>query len=197
MDTSNTVYTIGHSSVSLEQFLSLLKAAAIEAIADVRSSPYSRRNPQFNRESLKAALNLEGIAYSWLGDELGGRPKRPQYFCEGVADYRKMRTDAWFEQGLARIDNGLKSYRIALMCAERNPLECHRCLLVGRALHNRGKPVIHLLHDGSRIAQTDVESELLRFAAVEGDDLFASIEERLDAAYWAQNRRNAFSPPSS
>lgn len=81
MEARQTVYTIGHSSMALEQFLSLLKAADIGAVADIRSSPYSRRNPQFNREPLKAALKAEGIAYSWLGDELGGRPKGPQYYC--------------------------------------------------------------------------------------------------------------------
>lgn len=195
MDDARTIYSIGHSNLSFDTFLARLQDAGIEAIADVRSSPWSRFNPQFNRETLKASLNAAGIAYSHI-EELGGRPKERQYYCEGVADYRKMRTAPAFEAGLARLDAGSQRYRIATLCSEQNPLECHRCLLVGRALHDAGRPVVHLLHGGSSMTQAMVEERLLEFAGKEGADLFAPREERIEAAYWVQNRRNAFVAPS-
>jgi uncharacterized protein (DUF488 family) len=197
METPSTIYSIGHSNLSLETFLALLRDAGIEAIADVRSSPWSRFNPQFNRETLKAALKAEGIAYSHLGQELGGRPKEPRFYCDGVADYRKMRRAPAFDAGLARLDAGARRYRLAILCSEQNPLECHRCLLVGRALAEAGRPVVHLLHDGTSMTQADVEAHLLALAGKEGEDLFASRAERLEAAYWAQNRTNAFPDPSA
>jgi uncharacterized protein (DUF488 family) len=196
MDSPDTIYSIGHSNLSFDAFLALLQDAGIEAIADVRSAPYSRFNPQFNRETLKASLKAAGIAYSHLGEELGGRPKERQYYCEGVADYRKMRTAPAFGAGLARLDAGSQSYRIAIMCSEREPLECHRCLLVGRALHESGRPVIHILHDGSSMTQADVEDRLLALAGKNGGDLFAPRQERLEQAYWAQNRKHAFAETS-
>ena len=197
MDRSDAIYTIGHSNLGFDAFLALLRKAGIEAIADVRSSPWSRFNPQFNRETLKASLKASGIAYSHLGEELGGRPKELQYFCEGVADYRKMRQAPIFDQGLQRLYAGAKNFRIAVMCSEQNPLECHRCLLVGRALHQSGRPIVHLLHDGASMSQADVEERLLALAGKDGGDLFAPLNERIDAAYWAQNRKNAFAAPNS
>jgi uncharacterized protein (DUF488 family) len=192
----DTIYTIGHSNLGFEAFAALLRNAGIQAIADVRSSPWSRFNPQFNRETLKADLKMAGIAYSHLGDELGGRPKEPQYFCDGIADYRRMQTAPAFDAGLGRLFTGAETFRIAIMCSEQNPLECHRCLLVGRALHRSGRPVVHLLHDGGSMTQEDVEEKLLTLAGKDGADLFAPLAERIDQAYWAQNRRNAFVAPS-
>ena len=196
MDAPGTIWTIGHSNLGIDRFVGLLKAAEIEAAADVRSSPWSRHNPQFNREPLKDSLKAAGIAYAWLGQELGGRPGEPRYYCEGVADYRLMRQAPSFSVGLDRLTNGMNSYRIALICAEKHPLHCHRCLLVGRALHESGRPVVHLLHNGGTMTQADVEEELLVLVGKDGADLFAPREERVDAAYWAQNRKNAFADPT-
>lgn len=196
MDEPNTIYTIGHSNLGFEAFLSLLRQAGIEAVADVRSSPWSRFNPQFNRETLKASLKAAGIAYAHLGEELGGRPKEQRFYCDGVADYRRMRQAPAFETGLERLKKGTRTYRLAIMCSEQNPLECHRCLLVGRALHEASRLVVHLLHDGRSMTQAAVEDELLALADKGDADLFAPLEDRIDAAYWAQNRRNAFTAPS-
>lgn len=194
MHIAGTIYSIGHSNLSFEQFAALLTRAGIEAVADVRSSPWSRHNPQFNRDTLKAGLKSIGIAYSHIC-ELGGRPTGSGFYCEGIADYRKMAAAPAFGEGLQRLYAGMTDYRIAIMCAEQNPLECHRCLLVGRALHASGRTPVHLLHDGSSKTQADIESELLALAGKEADDLFAPIAERIEAAYWAQNRKNAFVEP--
>jgi uncharacterized protein (DUF488 family) len=191
-----TIYSIGHSNLSFDAFLLRLQVAGIEAVADVRSSPWSRFNPQFNRETLKASLKAAGIAYSHI-EELGGRPKEQRYYCEGVADYRRMRAAPAFETGLARLDAGARQYRIAVMCSEQNPLECHRCLLVGRAMHEKGRPVVHLLHGGLSMTQAEIEDRLLELAGKVGADLFAPREERIEEAYWTQNRRNAFAEPGS
>jgi uncharacterized protein (DUF488 family) len=191
----DTIFSIGHSNLTTEAFLALLKDAGIDAIADVRSMPWSRFNPQFNRETLKSSLKAAGIAYSYLGDALGGRPSEPRFFCEGVADYRKMAKADAFAEGLQRLKTGSRKYRIAILCAEQNPIGCHRCLLVGRALHSSRQKIVHLLHDGTALTQDDIEERLLAMAGVADNDLFSSAKDRLDDAYWAQNRKAAFADP--
>jgi uncharacterized protein (DUF488 family) len=116
------VFTIGHSTLSYEKFLELLRVASVTAVADVRTAPYSRHFPHFNRDALRSELRLDNIAYVFLGDELGGRPKDKQFFCEGVADYEKMALTASFAKGLRRVIDGAKKYRIAMMCSEHDPL---------------------------------------------------------------------------
>jgi uncharacterized protein (DUF488 family) len=190
------IYTIGHSNLPIVSFLDLLKEAGIEAIADVRSVPWSRFNPQFNKDTLKEQLRASAIEYSFLGDELGGRPKEYGYYSDGVADYQKMAKAPHLRAGLDRLERGAEKYRIALLCSEQDPLDCHRCLLVGRALHERGHPVHHLRHDGSIQTQAEVEEELLWRAGQDTADLFAPHEQQLDAAYRRQNRRAAYSEAS-
>jgi uncharacterized protein (DUF488 family) len=191
-----TVLTIGHSTHTYEHFLALLRTAGITAIADVRSSPFSRRFPQFNGDALKVRLRGEGIVYSFLGKELGGRPRESQFFRHGVADYEAMASTDEFRRGLDRVLEGAQKYRIALMCSERHPLDCHRCLLVGRALAQRCVAVEHLLPDGAMIPQAEIEERLLQMAASDHEDLFAPREERLDAAYRDRARKVAFAKPA-
>ena len=188
-----TIFTIGHSTLPLEQFLGLLKSAGITAVADVRSSPYSRFTPQFNRESLQASLRDAGIAYAFLGGELGGRPKQRSFYCEGVADYEKMATATEFEDGLQRVLTGVQRHRIALMCSEQDPLDCHRCLLVGRQLARRGLTVEHILPDGQLRQHQQIEGDLLAQANLNEQDLFASADERLATAYRQRAMKVAYS----
>jgi uncharacterized protein (DUF488 family) len=178
-----TVLTIGHSDHSLERFIPLLRTAGVTAVADVRSSPYSRRQPQFNRERLAESLRDDGISYVFLGRELGGRPADPGFFCEGVADYERMAKADEFDRGIDRVVEGARRYRIALMCAEHDPLDCHRCLLVGRALAERGVPIGHILRDGAILPNAEIEERLLRLAHRGADDLFIPRAGRLAAAY--------------
>src|ERR1700720_1713717 len=125
-DTTVEVLTIGHSALPYERFLELLRHYSVTAVADVRTAPYSRHSPQFNKDTLRNELRHDGIAYVFLGQELGGRPKDKQLFCKGVADYEKMARVADFAKGLDRVVEGAKNYRIAMMCSEHDPLECHR-----------------------------------------------------------------------
>lgn len=201
MKPSPTILTIGHSTHSREYFESLLTAQGVTAIADVRSAPFSRWSPQFNRDELKASLGKMGIAYSFLGRELGGRPKDALLYCEGVADYELMARTSIFRDGIDRVLKGTQNYRIALLCSEHDPLDCHRCLLVSRELAKRGSEIQHILSDGSLQDQTAVEKRLRELTGLREDDLFASAEEQLAAAYRYQSSRVAFSeisrPPNA
>jgi uncharacterized protein (DUF488 family) len=190
-----SVLTIGHSTHPYERFLALLRQAGVTAVADVRTAPYSRNFPQFNCDVLKGELRLDGIAYSFLGKELGGRPSGRQFYCDGVADYEKMATTEEFQKGLDRVVKGAKKHRIALMCSEHDPLDCHRCLLVGRALAKRDVAVRHVLSSGQVAMHAQIEDRLLGISGRENDDMFAPREERLAAAYRERARKVAFAEP--
>jgi len=189
------VLTIGHSTLPYERFLELLRRANVTAVADVRTAPYSRQFPQFNREILSNELRADGIAYVFLGKELGGRPSQRQFYCDGVADYERMSGTTEFGKGLERVLDGAKKYRIALMCSERDPLDCHRCLLVGRALAHRGVRVSHILGDGQVVSHAGIEDKLLELSGRSTGDFFAPDSERLAAAYRERARKVAFNEP--
>jgi uncharacterized protein (DUF488 family) len=190
-----TVLTIGHSTHSWERFIALLRDVNVTAVADVRTSPYSRLCPHFNRDALRDELRFDGISYVFLGKELGGRPGERELYCEGVADYEKMAQASEFNKGLDRVIDGTKKYRIALMCSERDPLDCHRCLLVGRALAQRGVRVSHILDNGNVVSQDEIELKLLELSGRSADDFFAPRSERLKAAYRERARKVAFAEP--
>jgi uncharacterized protein (DUF488 family) len=143
------VYTVGHSNHPIERFVELLRGAGITAVADVRSVPQSRRYPQFGRVRLERSLREAGIAYVYLGVELGGRPADPTLLRDGKPDYERMAATPAFGAGLDRIVDGARRYRIAAMCAEREPMECHRFLLVSPHLLERGVAVQHILAGGT------------------------------------------------
>lgn len=189
------VLTIGHSTLPYERFLELLRRANVTAIADVRSAPYSRQFPQFNRETLSNELRADGIAYVFLGKELGGRPSERQFYCDGIADYERMARTVDFARGLERVIEGAKKYRIALMCSERDPLDCHRCLLLGRALAQRGLRLGHILGDGRVVSHSEIEDKLLELSGRDTDDFFAPRAERLAVAYRERGRKVAFAEP--
>lgn len=186
------IYTIGHSTNSLEEFLALLERASIEAVADVRSTPFSRRQPQFNRDSLRYALASREIAYVPLGAELGGRGNSQSERDEhGRILYRSIAESAEFQGGLKRVQAGSSQLRIALMCTERDPLNCHRGILVSRILAAHGIEVLHILGDGKIESHRDAENRLLHITGLRQMDLFQSEEQKLIAAYERQETRIA------
>jgi uncharacterized protein (DUF488 family) len=168
------VFTIGHSNHSSERFLALLRGAGITAVADVRSIPRSRRWPHFSRARIEEWLAEAGIAYVFLGAELGGKPADPALLREGRPDYELMAAMPSFQAGLDRVLDGAGRYRIALMCAEREPLDCHRFLLVSRHLRERAD-IRHILADGSIEPHESTENRLLRQTGVAVDALFADL----------------------
>jgi uncharacterized protein (DUF488 family) len=174
--------TIGHSNLPAEGFMTLVQDAGVTAIADVRSVPFSRRFPWFSGPKLAARLQGADIAYLPFGDALGGRPSDPALYCDGVADYQKVAATAQFRAGLDRLGEAMGRFRLCLMCAEREPLDCHRCLLVGRALAERGLALGHILVDGT-IEPHAVTEERLLGRAGGSDDLFGGRAARLAQAY--------------
>jgi uncharacterized protein (DUF488 family) len=186
-----TILTIGHSTHGYENFLSLLRGAQVTAVADVRSSPFSRHQPDFNRPDLEKELRADKIQYSFLGEELGGRPRSKSLFLEGVADYEKMARTPEFERGIDRLIDGSSRFRIALMCSEHDPLDCHRCLLVGRALKQRRFSVDHILFNGSQKSQNQIEDELLAMLKQNRADFFP--EDQIASAYRDRSLKVAYS----
>lgn len=193
----NEVLTVGHSTHSWERFVALLLNSNVTAVADVRTYPYSRRYPQFNRDDLSEGLRLDRISYVFLGKELGGRPAERRLYCDGVADYEKMAQTTEFCKGIDRIVEGSRKHRIALMCSERDPLDCHRCLLVGRALAKRGIRVSHILGAGDVVSHAEIEDRLLKLSGGTTDDLFVPRAEQLSAAYRDRARKVAFVEPKT
>ncbi len=130
----HAVYTIGHSTHPREFFVALLLRHGIGAVGDVRSKPYSRMHPQFNREELTNYLYEAGIAYVFLGRELGGRGEDRSCYDSGKVRYERLAQTQLFREGLRRVREGTRDRKMALMCAEKDPLDCHRGVLVARHL---------------------------------------------------------------
>jgi uncharacterized protein (DUF488 family) len=197
--TAFDLLTVGHSNHSLERFLTLLKGAKVETLVDVRSKPFSRRFPWFSQTQLAERLRQEGIAYVARGDALGGRPSDPALLRDGGADYEAMAATPAFQRALDAVIAGAKATRSCLMCAEREPLDCHRCLLIARALAERGLCVGHILADGTIEPHAKTEDRLLALTKTE-TDLFASDRaRRLADAYRRRAGKAAFrvDPPSA
>ena len=186
----NPVFSIGHSDHTTEAFVALLARHGVSALADVRAAPYSRHHPQFSKAALIATLRAAGVAYVYLGEQLGGLPSaRVRSQMQG-SGYVAMAATAAFREGVARVEQGRERHRIALMCAERDPIDCHRALLVGRALAAEGVGVEHIHADGVTEYHTALERRLLDAAGRgEGGDLFATPDELLDLAYLRQEKR--------
>jgi uncharacterized protein (DUF488 family) len=186
---ASPLFTIGHSNHPIERFIALLTRHGVTALADVRSVPRSRFNPQFNRERLDAALREAGIAYVFLGDALGGKPDAP-----GGRDYNKMAAAPSFQAGLARVRDGTTRHRVALMCAEKEPLDCHRFVLVARHLRH-DLAIQHILADGGLEPQDATEDRLHAATGLDraeggllGESRAAVVERAYDARGAAMTR---------
>src|SRR5258707_1326545 len=160
--TASAVLTIGHSNHTFERLVELLRMHGIAAVADVRSSPYSRFNPDFSREPLHDALKTRGILYVYLGRELGGRSDDPNCYVEGRVSYEKLAQRPLFKAGIQQLLNGAQLFRTALLCAEREPLACHRTLLVAKELVSLGIPVSHIHADGKLETHSDAMTRLIK-----------------------------------
>lgn len=187
----SALYTIGHSTHDLESFLGLLRSHQISAIADVRSAPYSRHNPQFNRETLRQVLKQHGIAYVFLGEELGARSDNPACYEGNKVHYDRLASEPLFRSGLSRVREGMLAYRVGLMCAEREPMDCHRTILVCRHLKEPGTDILHIHADGTVERHEDLECRLMKRHGIV-PDLLRTEEECVGLAYQAQGERIAY-----
>jgi uncharacterized protein (DUF488 family) len=173
------VFSIGHSNHTAEHFLGLLKAHGIQVVVDTRSQPYSKYATQFDHEALKPALQDAGIRYLYLGRELGGRPEGDEFYDdEGHVLYDLVAATPIFQEGLSRLERGIREYNVALLCAEENPAACHRRLLVGRVLLDHGIQVEHIRGDGRIQSEEEVAAE----ADPDRDQL--SLFQKAEAEPW-------------
>ncbi len=162
------LYSIGHSVHSMERFLELLQQHDISLIADVRTYPSSERNPQFNQGSLTGALRRCGIGYSFMGAELGGRPLESELYDDrGFVLYGRLAETERFKRGLADLIGLAEAGRVAVMCSEEDPADCHRSLLVGRVLHSGGVTMMHIRGDGRLETETGPPGVQLSFLSHE------------------------------
>lgn len=186
------IYTIGHSTQPITSFVDLLKANAVSVVADVRSSPFSRYQPQFNRDSLQSDLKKSGISYVFLGLELGARSADPNCYTDGRVQYDRLAQAPEYSDGINRLVEGAKSHLIALMCSEKDPLECHRTLLVSKTLVTRGFKINHILADGTIETYDDALTRLLRQLKLPEQDLFRDRSEILAEAMKKQEYKIAY-----
>lgn len=190
------VYTIGHSNHEPEAFLALVRLHAVELVADVRSSPYSGYAKHFNKESLEGYLKAAGVGYLFLGASIGGRPDGDEFYdAEGYVLYGRVARSERFQQGLARLLAEARTRRVALLCGEEDPTGCHRRLLVGRVLAERGVRVVHVRGDG-RLQGEEELAAAERFEKTKGQLSLFDVE---DPDEWKSTRSVLpnEAPPSS
>ena len=188
------VYTVGHSNVPLESFLALLARHQIATLVDVRSAPYSRYVPHFNRNALEPAVERAGIAYRFAGESLGGRPEGDEFYdAEGHVLYARVAQTPSFRRGIARLQELAASGHVAVMCGEEDPAGCHRRLLVGRVLAREGALLRHIRADGHVEEEREVALAVPPPSLWDDPDDAAAREE----AQWKSIRPVSRSTPPS
>ena len=200
---SNTVYTIGYSGYhqDMARFVSDLKVHGINVVADVRTSPYSKFSPEFNREAIQAGLRSAGLKYVFMGDELGARPADRHCYVDGAVDYDRIVAADFFKHGLDRVQTGVsRGYVITLLCAEKDPIDCHRNVLVAHSLAKRGIDIKHLIQlapNEPAVAEEREDTESRMFEECDQgdsrqDDLFMSRDSILDKVYKLRFKKIAY-----
>lgn len=188
----NTLYTIGYSCFTIDSFISALKNHDISAVVDVRSTPFSRFKPDFNRDNIKLSLNNEDITYVFLGEQCGARTDAPDCYLNGKVSYAKLAENAEFKNGLGRIMNGMNKYKVALMCAEKDPISCHRAILISKNIQSKDVLIKHILENGDIEEHSKSELRLMKLYGLDQEDLFNSFEDRLSDAYEQQAKKIAY-----
>lgn len=155
---SRCLYSIGHSNVPIDKFVSLLEQHSINVVVDVRSHPFSKYATHFNYDAIQAPLKAASIKYLYLGKELGGMPKNPEFYDrDGHLIHSKVAETVAFKDAIARVVRGAKDYQIALMCGEENPTACHRRRLLGPALQEQNLEVLHIRAGGQVQSESDLQ----------------------------------------
>ena len=192
------IYTIGHSNYTIERLIDMLRHYNINCVVDIRGTPYSKYNVQFDKETIRYTLSKAGFIYIYMAKELAAkRINKESYNEEGYSDFEKVIKEKEFLEGIERLKNGCnKGYNIVLLGAMQEPIRCHRSILVGKALRKCGFNVKHILDDYSTASQDDIEQMLLDkyFSNREQmtiDDLIGnslSREEMIEEGYRMANK---------
>ena len=193
--TQAQIFSIGHSNHSIDKFISLLEGSEINMVVDVRSAPFSRMFPQFNQEALKKSLSDNAIGYLFLGDQIGGRSNDPDDYLDGQVIYKLLANKEAFKTGIERLKEGSARYQIALMCSEKEPLDCHRTLLVSETLVSSDIAVHHIHADGTVEGHGDALVRLLALHNLSSPDLFSDDTGRVQEALTLQEKKIAYQIP--
>ena len=174
----SSFFTLGHSNHAIEDWLALLVRHGVDVVVDIRSSPYSKYAPHFDKELMQRSLEKAGIRYLYLGAELGGRPANQAYYdASGHVLYGRLCGDAAFKAAIVRLESGMERYRVALLCGEEDPAHCHRRLLIGRVLTERGHTMLHIRGDGRLEPDEAVAAQTGKPLIDAQPALFADIDE--------------------
>lgn len=192
MTLASNFYTIGHSTLPIELFIGHLKSYSVTRLYDVRTTPFSRYQPQFNMEALARALKASGIEYFFAGEALGGRSNRESDYINDQVVYSRMKENPKFIEALNQITSESAETNIALMCSEKDPLDCHRTLLISQALVEQDFAVKHILIDGSSESHEQSVQRLLKNSKLEHDDLFQDEVDRVREALEKQEKAIAY-----
>lgn len=191
MEEKKSFLTIGHGKADLILFISILVKCKVNCVVDVRSSPYSKYSPQYNKEAFKAELTKYNISYKWLGESLGGRPKDLSTYDEnGIVDYEKLVKSELFSKGLLQLEELSVTNNVAIMCSEHDPLKCHRFLAISRELARREYNLFHIKDYKKLVKQSKLEDDLIKihFDKSVQLDLFSNTDDILRESYFKQNK---------
>jgi uncharacterized protein (DUF488 family) len=174
----SSFFTLGHSNHPIDAWLALVRQHGVDVVVDIRSSPYSKYAPQFDKALVQRSLEEAGIRYLYLGAELGGRPANPAYYdAAGRVLYGRLRADTRFQAAIGRLETGMERFRVALLCGEEDPAHCHRRLLIGRVLVERGHTMLHIRGDGRLESDETVAAEAGKPLVDIQPALFAELDE--------------------
>jgi len=186
------LYSIGYSCHTIESFRKVLLNKSVTAVADVRSSPFSKFKPEFNKDIIQNKLKEIGMTYVFLGNSLGARINAPECYRNGKADYELIAKHPTFLNGLDRLKKGMKSYKIAIMCAEKDPITCHRAILIFKNLRNLNIKLSHILCDGTIEEHNKSEKRLLKLLKLDQLTFFSDNSNIFEKAYKLQAQKIAY-----
>lgn len=191
----DTVYSIGYSGFLVDEFVNILEYNGINLLVDVRSQPYSQYYSDYNKDSFELKLKNKDIYYRNYANEFGARQDQKEYYSnEGFLDFELFAKSPQFLEGMEKLKNSmLQNYKFVVMCAEKDPFNCHRAILVTRAFHDAGFKIMHLLPAGEAMTQTDIEKRLLEKYYPQRDQLsfFEQHYSTNDYIKKAYKKRNA------
>ena len=192
---SRIIYTIGHSNYDTNQFITILQNYSIDIVVDIRSAPYSKYCPQFNKKTVEQVLNNGGIKYLFLGKELGARPDSPECYEHYRVQFDKLKETELFKQGIERIKDSINNFIVTLMFSEKDPFNWHRTILVSRVLTGEGIEVRHILDENKTASQNEIEEQLQKKFKLEPllFDPPDAKQARIDEAYRKQEEQITYS----